>query len=97
MNEVVNAKSDDQSNACDARREDPHNAEFHLSPNEQLGTHAAATAAQHPPINAATSDLSRCPFFRVLTAATSAFAARQASPTGTEIAPVETDSTPDRA
>ena len=76
MNEMVNARSDDRSKACDAGREDSHSAELHLSPNAQLGTHATATAAEHPPINAATSDLSRCPFFRALTAATSAFAAR---------------------
>ena len=95
MNEMVNARSDDRSKACDAGREDSHSAELHLSPNAQLGTHA--TAAEHPPINAATSDLSRCPFFRALTAATSAFAARQASLTRADIAPVETDSTAPRA
>jgi hypothetical protein len=97
MNEMVNARSDDRSKACDAGREDLHNAELHLSPNAQLGTHATATAAEHPPINAATSDLSRCPFFRALTAATSAFAARQASLMRADIAPVETDSTAPRA
>jgi hypothetical protein len=97
MNEMVNARSDDRSKACDAGREDSHSAELHLSPNAQLGTHATAMAAEHPPINAATSDLSRCPFFRALTAATSAFAARQASLMRADIAPVETDSTAPRA
>ena len=105
MNERVNARSDDPSKARDVGREDPHNAEIHAeihaSPNEQFGTHATATAAptatEHPPIDATTSDFSRCPFFRALTAATSAFAARQASLMKAEIAPVETDSTAPRA
>jgi hypothetical protein len=113
MNERVNARSDDPSKARDVGREDPHNAEIHAeihseihaeihaSPNEQFGTHATATAAptatEHPPIDATTSDFSRCPFFRALTAATSAFAARQASLMRAEIAPVETDSTAPRA
>jgi hypothetical protein len=97
MNEMVNARSDDPSNARDARREDLHNAELNVSRMEQLGAHPTATAAEHPPIDAATSDLSRCPFFRALTAATSAFAARQASLVRADIAPVETDSTAPRA
>jgi hypothetical protein len=97
MNEIVNARSDEPSNARDAGREDLHNAALNVSRMEQLGAHPTAMAAEHPPINAATSDLSRCPFFRALTAATSAFTARQASPTSAEIAPVEADSTAPRA
>jgi hypothetical protein len=97
MNEMVNARSDDRSKACDAGREDSHSAELNVSRMEQLEAHPTGMAAEHPPINAATSDLSRCPFFRALTAATSAFAARQASLMRADIAPVETDSTAPRA
>ena len=103
MNERVNARSDDPSKARDVGREDPHNAEIHaeirVTTNEQLGARATAapTATEHPPIDATTSDFSRCPFFRALTAATSAFAARQASLMRAEIAPVETDSMTPRA
>lgn len=104
MNEMANARSDDPSPARNVGHGNPHNAEFHekfhesfhVSTDEQLGTHttaaAAPTAKEHPPIDATTSDFSRCPFFRVLTSATSAFVAQQASLTRAEIAPVETDS-----
>ena len=76
MNEMVNARSDGQSNACDAGGEDPRVDRPDLPLDEKLAAHVTTMSAAHPPINAATSDLSRCPFFRALTAATSAFAAR---------------------
>jgi hypothetical protein len=76
MNEMSNARSDGQSNACDAGGEDPRVDRPDLPLDEKLAAHVTTMSAAHPPINAATSDLSRCPFFRALTAATSAFAAR---------------------
>ena len=76
MNEMVNARSDGQSNACDAGGEDPRVDRPDLPLDEKLAAHVTTMSAAHPPIHAATSDLSRCPFFRALTAATSAFAAR---------------------
>jgi hypothetical protein len=76
MNEMSNARSDGQSNACDAGGEDPRVDRPDLPLDEKLAAHVTTMSAAHPPIHAATSDLSRCPFFRALTAATSAFAAR---------------------
>jgi hypothetical protein len=76
MNEMSNARSDGQSNACDAGGEDPRVDRPDLPLDEKLAAHVTTMSAAHTPINAATSDLSRCPFFRALTAATSAFAAR---------------------
>jgi hypothetical protein len=76
MNEMSNARSDGQSNACDAGGEDPRVDRPDLPLDEKLAAHVTTMSAAHTPIIAATSDLSRCPFFRALTAATSAFAAR---------------------
>jgi len=59
--------------------------------------HATVEAPAHPPIDAATSDISRCPFFRALSAATSAFAARQASATSVEVTEIEPSPKPPRA
>ncbi len=85
MNEMSNARSDGQSNACDAGGEDPRVDRPDLPLDEKLAAHVTTMSAAHTPINAATSDLSRCPFFRALTAATSAFAARPTNLMKTEV------------
>jgi hypothetical protein len=85
MNEMSNARSDGQSNACDAGGEDPRVDRPDLPLDEKLAAHVTTMSAAHPPIHAATSDLSRCPFFRALTAATSAFAARPTNLMKTEV------------
>jgi hypothetical protein len=85
MNEMSNARSDGQSNTCDAGGEDLRVDRPDLPLDEKLAAHVTTMSAAHPPIHAATSDLSRCPFFRALTAATSAFAARPTNLMKTEV------------